>query len=136
MTHKNYSAKVKIDAEDRIFVGRLVGIDDIAIFHGSTVKKLEIAFHETVVQYIEVNERTGRPAQKPYYGNLTLRVRPETRAASAIAAKRQGKSGNQWVTEVLERTAQYSAMRKKMTMAPYENSNIDYMLRKTIWRQK
>lgn len=48
--------------------------------------------------------RRGRPPpQKPYSGNLMLRIRPETRAALATAAEISGKSLNQWATELLER---------------------------------
>ena len=65
MTYRGYAARIAYDAEDRIFVGRLAGIKDIVVFHGTTVDELETAFHETVDHYLEVCERTGRPAQKP-----------------------------------------------------------------------
>ncbi len=106
MTYKGYAARVEFDAEDRIFVGRLAGITDIAVFHGSSVDELETAFRETVDHYIEVSERTGRPAQKPYSGNLMLRVSPEVHAAVATASQLQGKSINQWAAEVLNEAAQ------------------------------
>ncbi len=106
MTYKGYSARVEFDEEDRIFVGRLAGITDIVVFHGSTVDELETAFHEMVDHYIEVSERTGRPAQKPYSGNLMLRVSPEIHAAVATASQLQGKSINQWAAEVLDKAAQ------------------------------
>ncbi len=106
MTYKGYYARVEFDAEDRIFVGRLAGITDIVVFHGSTVDELETAFHEMVDHYIEVSELTGRPAQKPYSGNLMLRVSPEIHAAVATASQLQGKSINQWAAEVLDKAAQ------------------------------
>ena len=65
MKYNNYIARIEFDEEDRIFVGRLAGIDDIVSFHDSNVDELETAFHESVDHYIEVSERTGRPAQKP-----------------------------------------------------------------------
>lgn len=105
MTHRGYSARVEYDPEDRIFVGRIAGIDDIAVFHGESVDALEQAFHETVDHYIEVSERTGRPAQKPYSGKLMLRLSPEIHAAVANTAQLQGKSINQWASEVLGNAA-------------------------------
>jgi predicted HicB family RNase H-like nuclease len=98
---------MKFDAEDRIFVGRLAGITDIVVFHGATVDGLETAFHETVDHYIEVSERTGHPAQKPYSGNLMLRIKPEIHAAVATASQVQGKSINQWAGEVLNKAARF-----------------------------
>ena len=103
MKYKNYIARIEFDEGDRIFVGRLAGIDDIVSFHGSNVDDLETAFHESVDHYLEVSERTGRPAQKPYSGNLMLRINPDIHAAVATVSKVQGKSINQWVSEVLDK---------------------------------
>lgn len=105
MTYRGYAARIEYDADDRIFVGRVAGITDIAVFHGATVDELETAFHELVDHYLEVSERTGRPAQKPYSGKLSLRVDPETHAAMAMAAKLAGTSINQWCASVLEEAA-------------------------------
>lgn len=105
MKYKGYVARIEFDEEDRIFVGHLAGIDDIVSFHGTTVDELEQAFHESVEHYLEVSERTGRPAQKPYSGNLMLRVNPDIHAAVATASQAQGKSINQWAAEVLDKAA-------------------------------
>ncbi|MCU7917504.1 MAG: type II toxin-antitoxin system HicB family antitoxin [Candidatus Thiodiazotropha sp. (ex Epidulcina cf. delphinae)] len=103
MKYKGYIARIEFDEEDRIFVGRLAGIDDIVSFHGTTVDELEKAFHKSVDHYIEVSERTGRAAQKPYSGNLMLRISPDIHAAVATASRLQGKSINQWAAEVLDK---------------------------------
>lgn len=105
MTYKGYSARVEYDADDRIFTGRLAGIDDIATFHGASVDELETAFREAVEHYLEISERVGRKAQKPYSGNLMLRVPPDVHAKAAMAAELAGKSLNQWAAETLERAA-------------------------------
>ncbi|MDP1978299.1 toxin-antitoxin system HicB family antitoxin [Undibacterium sp.] len=49
-----------------------------------------------------VAEKTGRPAQKPYSGNLRLRISPETHARAAIYAEASGKSLNTSVADLLE----------------------------------
>jgi predicted HicB family RNase H-like nuclease len=103
MTYKGYAAMVEFDAEDRVFTGRLLGIEDIVAFHGSSVDELEAAFHEAVDHYLEVSERTGRKAQKPYSGKLLLRIGPDLHAKVATAAEVAGKSINQWATETLGR---------------------------------
>jgi len=105
MMYRGYAARTEYDAEDRIFVGRLTGIEDIVVFHGSTVDQLEQAFHESVDHYLEVSERTGKPAQRPFSGKMTLRVPPEVHAAIAVAAETTGKSINQWSREVLSDAA-------------------------------
>ncbi|WP_330927077.1 type II toxin-antitoxin system HicB family antitoxin [Candidatus Sororendozoicomonas aggregata] len=106
MKYKGYFARIEFDDEDRIFVGHLAGIQDIVGFHGSTVDELEQAFHEAVDNYIAISEETGRPAQKPCSGKLLLRVPPEVHAAVMVAAEVNGKSINQWATDILSHAAQ------------------------------
>ena len=105
MKYRGYVARIEFDDEDRIFVGHLAGIQDIVGFHGGTVDGLENAFHEAVDNYISISEETGRPAQKPYSGNLMLRVPIEVHAAVAMAAEISGKSINQWATGILKQAS-------------------------------
>lgn len=106
MKYQGYAALIEYDEIDRIFVGHLAGIKDIVGFHGSTVDELENAFHESVDNYISISGETGRAAQKPYSGKLMLRVSPCIHAAVATAAQINGKSINQWASEVLDQAAQ------------------------------
>ena len=105
MKYKSYVARIEYDEEDRIFVGHLAGIKDIVGFHGSTVNELEKAFHESVDNYLAISEETGRRPQKPYSGNLMLRIPPEVHAAVATAAQIHGKSINQWASDTLKKEA-------------------------------
>lgn len=103
MMYNGYAARIEFDAEDRIFTGRLSGIDDIVTFHGESVQELENEFYAAVDGYLEMSNRLGKPAQKPYSGRVMLRVPSEIHAAVAVAADASGKSLNQWATEVLRR---------------------------------
>jgi predicted HicB family RNase H-like nuclease len=105
MKYRGYIGRIEYDDEDRIFVGHLAGIKDIVGFHGSTVDELDRAFHESVDNYIAISEETGRAAQKPYSGKLMLRVPPNVHAAVATAAQVNGKSINQWASEILKKAA-------------------------------
>jgi predicted HicB family RNase H-like nuclease len=101
MNYKGYAAKIEFSNEDDCFIGHILGINDIVGFHGDSVQVLKEAFTEAVDDYIETCERANKPPQKPYSGNLMLRVPPEVHAAVATAAQMQGKSINQWATETL-----------------------------------
>lgn len=105
MTFRNYMAMIEYDAEDKIFVGHIVGIRDIVGFHGSSVDELESAFHDAVNHYLEVCDKIGQMPQKSYSGKLTLRISPETHMAVASAAEIRRKSINQWASDVLEKAA-------------------------------
>lgn len=109
MSHKGYTARVEFDAEDEIFFGHIAGIEDIVGFHADTVADLKAAFRESVDDYIETCARIGKKPQKPYSGNLMLRVDPAVHSKAAIAAELAGKSLNQWSEEVLAKAADEAA---------------------------
>ena len=101
MKHNGYFAKVEFDPEDRIFVGRIIGIRDVVGFHGESVTELETAFQEAVDNYLAACKVLGQEPNKSYSGNLMLRIPPEIHAAVASAAEASGKSINQWAAGVL-----------------------------------
>lgn len=103
MTYRNLTAHIQFSAEDNLFVGRLIGVEDIVGFHADTVADLRAAFEEAVDDYLETCRRLDRPHLKPASGNLMLRVPPEVHASALAAAQAAGKSLNQWAAEVLEK---------------------------------
>lgn len=60
MTHKGYSARIEYDDRDGIFVGRIVGIQDIISFHADTVADLKAAFIEAVDDYLATCKALGK----------------------------------------------------------------------------
>ena len=103
LTCKGYSARVQFDADDDIFFGRIAGIDDGVGFHSDTVKGLRAAFEEAVDDYVEACAKIGKKPEKPYSGNVPLRLSPQLHARIALRAKLEGKSINQFGAEVFER---------------------------------
>lgn len=102
LTYKGFTAKIEFSADDNVFVGRLIGIDDIVAFHGETVEELKDSMRESVDFYIEVCERDGKKSKKSYSGKLLFRLPNQLHAKIAEAATRQGKSINEWGREVFE----------------------------------
>jgi len=105
MNYKGYYAKVEFDPEDRVFVGCIIGIRDVVGFHGESVNELETAFREAVDNYLAACTELGQEPNKPYSGNLMLRIPPEIHAAVAAAAEAGGKSINQWAAGVLDKAS-------------------------------
>jgi predicted HicB family RNase H-like nuclease len=103
MTYKGYAARIEYSDEDECFIGHIAGIQDVVGFHGDSVAALREAFEEAVNDYLETCEKLNRPPQKPYSGNLMLRVPPEIHAAVATAAEVSGKSINQWAADTFDR---------------------------------
>jgi predicted HicB family RNase H-like nuclease len=105
MTYGGYSALIEYDDEDGIFFGKLAGIRDGVGFHADNVTDLRAAFQEAVDDYIDMCAKIGKSPQKPYSGNLMLRIDPAVHSKAALAAELAGKSLNQWSEEALDKAA-------------------------------
>ena len=102
MTYKGYAARIEYSDEDGCFIGHIAAIKDVVGFHGESVADLRAAFEEAVDDYLETCAKLNRTPQKPYSGNLILRVPPEIHAAVAASAAVSKKSINQWATETFK----------------------------------
>jgi predicted HicB family RNase H-like nuclease len=105
MTYGGYSALIEYDDEDGIFFGKLAGIRDGVGFHADNVTDLRAAFQEAVDDYIDMCAKIGKSPQKPFSGNLMLRIDPAVHSKAALAAELAGKSLNQWSEEALDKAA-------------------------------
>ncbi|MDY0134475.1 type II toxin-antitoxin system HicB family antitoxin [Halothiobacillus sp.] len=105
MTYKGYTARLDYDDEDKLIVGRILGIRDIVSFHGEAVTELEHAFHEAVDDYLEACAKLGQAPNKPASGKLMLRIPQEVHHAALVAAQASGKSLNQWAAETISKAA-------------------------------
>ncbi len=103
MKYKKYSARIEYSDTDACFVGHIAGIKDIVGFHGESVSELREAFKEAVDDYLETCKKIGKSPQKSYSGRLMLRIPSKVHGAIAQAAEANGKSINQWATELLEK---------------------------------
>lgn len=105
MNYKGYSAMIAFDERDNIFWGKVLGVRDSITFEGESVAELTEDFHNAIDHYLADCKLKGRKPEKPYSGNLMLRVGSETHAAAALAAEIAGKSLNQWASEMLDKAA-------------------------------
>ena len=105
LKHNGYVARVEFDGEDEIFVGRLAGITDIVGFHADTVSDLKAAFRDAVADYIATCVKAGKKPEKPYSGQIMVRVDPLVHARAALAAELAGKSLAGWTEEKLREAA-------------------------------
>ncbi|WP_372423936.1 type II toxin-antitoxin system HicB family antitoxin [Salinarimonas chemoclinalis] len=105
LSYKGYRATITFDADDEIFVGRILGIRDFVSFHADNVAELKASFEEAVDDYVATCAKIGKSPEKSFSGNLMLRIDPSVHAAAATAAESSGKSLNQWSEEVLRDAA-------------------------------
>ena len=105
MAYKGYTAQMEFDTEDKIIVGRVIDIDDIITFHGTSVLEFEAAMHTAVDGYLLACEQLGQAAEKPASSRLMLRVDPAIHAAALKASARSGQSLNKWAEKALSQAA-------------------------------
>lgn len=103
--YKGYSGTVEFDDGDMVFHGRVIGIRDIVTFEAETAKGLVKAFHESVDDYLAFCKARGVEPQRSHSGKLALRTTPEVHALLSMAAAKDGKSINQWISDTLEDVA-------------------------------
>ena len=105
LSYRHFLARVDYDADDRLFVGRVAGINDVVGFHGESVGDLEAAFREAVDDYLYACATLGKTPERPYSGRVMFRVDPRTHARAALAAQMRGISLNEWAEEAIGRQA-------------------------------
>lgn len=62
LEHQGYTARITFDAEDGVFVGRVLGIADSISFHGERIDDLPAAFRAAVDHYLADRQAIARAA--------------------------------------------------------------------------
>lgn len=106
MKYKGYQGTVTYDDEAKIFHGEIVGLKDVITFQGTTVDELDQAFKDSIDDYIEFCKKKGRDPEKPFSGNLMLRLPPKIHEEATIEARYRGISLNSFLTEIISKEVQ------------------------------
>ena len=102
MQYKGYSARIEFSAEDGCLVGHVLGIRNIISFHADSVDAIETEFHGMIDFYLDCCRKNGEKPEKPYSGDLMLRLTPERHRKIAYAAEFAGKSINEVIATAID----------------------------------
>jgi predicted HicB family RNase H-like nuclease len=102
LNYKGFTAKVEFSADDEVFFGRVLGIDEIVTFHADSVEELKTSMKEMIEFYLETCRKKGKKPKKNYNGRLLFRLPNELHARIAETAAKRGKSINEWGREIFE----------------------------------
>lgn len=102
LKYKDFIGSVEFSAEDDVFHGEILGINDLIMFEGNSVDELKKDFEETVEDYIQFCKDHGKPLFKSFSGTFNVRVKPDTHSRAAHLAIENGLSLNQFVEEAIE----------------------------------
>lgn len=100
--YKEFYGSIEFSSEDDCFFGKVIGIDDLVTFEGSSVEELKKSFEEAVEDYIETCKELGKEANKSYKGSFNVRISPELHKLAVLIAKAQGKSLNNFVEDAIK----------------------------------
>lgn len=109
MKHKGFTGSYEISFEDDCLHGRVLFIDDLISYEGSTPAELKQAFIDAVDRYVDHCEKTGKPPNKPYSGTFNVRVGPELHRIAVRCAQRRGMTLNELTTRALQAAVEQEA---------------------------
>src|SRR5579863_4263565 len=113
MKYKDYQVMVAYDEEAKIFHGEVIGLRDVITFQGKAVDELEQAFKDSIDDYLEFCEEKRRAPEKPFSGNLTLRLPPKIHEEITVEAKYRGISLNAFLTEIISKEVHKKPLPRK-----------------------
>lgn len=86
LQYKGYYAEIHFSAEDEVFFGQLIGINDLVNFESDSVKGLKKAFNEAVEEYLSTCNELKKTPEKTYKGSFNVRISSELHRQAAIFA--------------------------------------------------
>lgn len=102
LKYKNYVGVVQFDDEAMIFHGEVMGLRDVITFRGTTPEEIKKEFEASIDGYLEWCKELGQEPEKPFSGNIHLRLRPDLHAKLAADAKYRGISLNHYINQTLQ----------------------------------
>ena len=107
LKYKGYVGSVAYSEPDKVFFGKLEGIDDLVNYEGESVKELTDAFKEAVDDYLIFCEEHGVKPEKSYTGTFNVRIAPDTHRDIANMAAEAGISINAFVKKALNEAVKH-----------------------------
>lgn len=102
LQYKGYYATVQFSAEDEVFFGKLLGINDVVNFEGTTVKELKSAFKDAVDDYLETCKELKKEPEKMYKGSFNIRIPSELHRQAALVSAGKNMTLNDFVRYAID----------------------------------
>lgn len=100
--YKGYTGKVEYDPKAKLFHGEVIGLKDVITFQSDYAKDLEVAFKDSIDDYLKWCKERGEKPEKPYSGELRLRMPQDLHEKLACNAQLEGKSLNSFIIDKLK----------------------------------
>jgi predicted HicB family RNase H-like nuclease len=101
LKYKGYIGSVAYSEPDKVFFGKIEGIDGLVNYEGESVQELTSAFQEAVDDYLIFCQEHNVKPEKSYTGTFNVRIPPATHRDIANIAAEAGISINAFVKKAL-----------------------------------
>jgi len=101
LEYKGYQGSVEFSAEDDLFFGKVLFINDSLMFHGASVVEIRAAFHEVIDDYLIFCKQKGGAPDQPFKGTFNVRIGPELHRTAAITAAYRGINLNELIKQAV-----------------------------------
>ena len=107
LKYKGSIGSVAYSEPDKVFFGKIEGIDGLVNYEGESVQELTAAFHEAVDDYLIFCDEHGWKPEKSYTGTFNVRISPDTHRDIANLAAEAGISINAFVKRALSEAVKH-----------------------------
>lgn len=97
LQYKEYYASLSFSSTDDVFHGKVLAINDLISFEGSSVKELKKAFREAVDDYLSTCKAVGKEPNKTYKGTFNVRIPTSLHKEAAVFAALNNVSLNDFI---------------------------------------
>lgn len=101
LKYKGYTGYVVYDDEARLFHGDVAALKAVITFQGTTVDEIEIAFKDSIDDYLDWCKERGSEPEKPHSGKFNLRMPPDLYVKVVAHAAQEGISINSYILKRL-----------------------------------
>jgi len=105
MRYKGYVGVMEVDPDADLIHGDVIGLRDVITFQGRSVSEAQQAFKDSVDDYLKWCAEDGRAPEKPFSGNIMVRLDPAIHRSLFKLAEIRSMSINSLAVEALAKLA-------------------------------
>ena len=87
LSYNGHDGSVEYSAEDRLLHGRILGIRDMVLYDGSSIREIEKNFRGAVDEYLAFCEAEGKTPDAPFKGSFNVRISQDLHQRAALYAE-------------------------------------------------
>jgi len=101
-TYKGYKGSIDCSIDDACLYGKVLFIEDVISYEGSTITELKKAFEESLDDYLATCKEVGKDPDKSFAGSFNIRIGPQTHKDAALVALEENQTLNEFIKEAVE----------------------------------